>query len=193
MGEISNVILGKKELVCPWWLCFTFDNIFRRMIHDPVKILQPYIKEGDKILDIGPGIGYFTIPMARMAGENGHVTAIDLQEKMLTGIRKRAKRAHVESRITLQQCSQSSLGIAETMNADFILAFWMVHEVPDKKPFLAQLFSALKKNGRFLIVEPKFHTSEKYLASLEQECTNAGFRIEAHPKIFFSRAVLLTK
>jgi ubiquinone/menaquinone biosynthesis C-methylase UbiE len=191
MNKISDLILGREDHVCPWWLCFTFDNIFRRMIHDPVKILRPYIKAGDRILDIGPGMGYFTIPMAKMVGAGGHVTAIDLQEKMLAAIKKRAQRAQVEERIALQVCSPDSLGIKE--KADFILAFWMVHEVPDKPRFLSELYAVLKDKGTFLLAEPNIHTTKKYFAELVETALQAGFRVAAQPEIFLSRAVLLSK
>jgi ubiquinone/menaquinone biosynthesis C-methylase UbiE len=191
MGKTSDVILGREEHVCPWWLCFTFDNIFRRMIHDPVKILQPYIKEGDRILDIGPGMGYFTIPMAKMAGTGGHVTAIDLQEKMLAAIKKLAQRAQVEKRIDLQVCSPDSLGIKDKV--DFILAFWMVHEVPDKPRFLSELYATLKDKGTFLLAEPNIHTTKKYFAELVKTALQAGFRVAAEPEIFLSRTVLLSR
>ncbi|MBU4143260.1 hypothetical protein KJ590_04695, partial [Patescibacteria group bacterium] len=48
-------------MVCPWWLCYSFDNPLRRLFHDPERLLGPYVKTGMTAVDIGCGMGYFTI------------------------------------------------------------------------------------------------------------------------------------
>jgi ubiquinone/menaquinone biosynthesis C-methylase UbiE len=191
MSKILNLIFVRDKHVCPWWLCFTFDNIFRKLIHDPYKILSPYIKAGDMILDVGPGMGYFTIPMALMAGSEGRVIAADIQEKMLLALKKRAERAGVDKQVRVHLSSPDSLGIKEQV--DFILAFWMVHEVPDRKRFLSELFSILKDNGTFLLVEPGIHVTKANFAETVKLALQAGFTISAEPQIFLSRSVLFVK
>ena len=174
--------------VCPRWLCFTFDNVFRKLLHDPYKILQPYIKEGDTVLDVGPGIGYFTIPIAKLVGDRGRVIAADIQQEMLTAIKKRAKQRDVEGRIILQLSSSDSLNVKAKVN--FILAFWMVHEVPDKSRFLAQLRSLLKDDGRFLLVEPKFHVTKRKFTASVRLALKAGFALDDSPRISLSKSAL---
>jgi len=92
MNKLFNLLFYRKR-VCPWWICFTFDNVLRTLFHDPDQILRPYINEGNVVLDIGPGMGYFAIPMAKMICENGRVIAADIQEKMLSHLNKRAIRS----------------------------------------------------------------------------------------------------
>jgi ubiquinone/menaquinone biosynthesis C-methylase UbiE len=190
MSKLFDLLLYRKR-VCPWWICFTFDNVLRTLIHDPEQLLRPYIHEGNIALDVGPGMGYFTIPMARMVGENGRVIAADIQERMLSAIKKRAERSGVQQRIDLQLCSSDSLGI--NRSADFILAFWMLHEVPDKQRFLAELFSLLKDNGNFLLVEPKIHTTKSNFQELVHLSIQAGFTLYENPDIFLSRCALFKK
>lgn len=191
MRKILDFIFIRDKHVCPWWLCFTFDNVFRQLIHDPVKILQPYIKEGDTILDVGPGMGYFTIPMAKMVGEKGHVIAADIQEKMLLALAKRAEHAGVNKNIIMHLCSPESLGIKEKV--DFILAFWMVHEVPDKQRFLNELFSVLKNNGTFLLVEPALHVTAANFEETVNLSIKAGFTLRERPRMFTSRSALFAR
>ncbi len=144
-----------QHMVCPWWLCFTFDNPLRKLLHNPEAILSPYVRPGDRVIDIGPGMGYFTIPLARLVGPNGHVLAIDVQEKMLSGLRSRAERSGVSERIETYLASQKSLGTHD--KTDFILAFWMAHEVPDQSAFLREIRDLLKPNGLLLLAEPIVH------------------------------------
>jgi ubiquinone/menaquinone biosynthesis C-methylase UbiE len=180
-----------RKRVCPWWICFTFDNVLRTLIHDPEQMLRPYIHKGNIVLDVGPGMGYFTIPMAKMVGENGRVIAADIQERMLSAIKKRAERSGVQQRIDLQLCSSDSLGLNRSV--DFILAFWMLHEVPDKERFLAELFSLLKDEGNFLLVEPKIHTTKADFEETVRLSVQAGFTLYENPEIFLSRCALFKK
>jgi ubiquinone/menaquinone biosynthesis C-methylase UbiE len=190
MNKLSDYLFYRKR-VCPWWICFTFDNVLRKLFHDPDQILRPYINEGDVVLDIGPGMGYFTIPMAKMVGENGRVIAADIQEKMLSALEKRAIRSGVQQRITLHLCSSDSLGVKSEV--DFILAFWMMHEVPDKQRFLAELHSLLKDNGYFLLVEPIIHTTKADFEESVCLAGQAGFTQCKNPEIFFCRGALFKK
>ena len=181
----------KPHVVCPPGLCFTFSNPARKFLQNPYKILQPYIKPGMTILVVGPGMGYFTIPLAALAGNTGKVIAADLQQAMLDGIRKNAIKAGVADRITLHLTKADQIGITEAI--DFCLAFWMVHEVPDRKRFLGEIYNQLKPGGLFLLVEPKFHVSKQNFYATVEIAKWLGFQAAGTPKIFLSRAVLLKK
>ena len=176
--------------VCPWWLCFTFDNPLRKIIHDPVKILSPYVHKGNTAIDIGPGMGYFTIPLAQLVGSTGCVTAIDIQPKMLFALILRAQKKGIAERIKTHLAGPDSIGIHK--KADFILAFWMVHEVPDQRRFLSEIRDLMKPDGLFLLVEPVIHVSKKkFLRSIET-AKELGFSIKEYPKIRMSRSALFT-
>lgn len=191
MSKLADLIFFRRRHVCPWWLCFTFDNVFRRLIHDPYKILRPFIKEGDTILDVGPGMGYFTIPMAHLAGDRGLVIAADIQEKMLSVVRRRATDAGVDGRIITHLSSEDSLGVDKKV--DFILAFWMVHEVPDQRHFWQELFSVLKEKGTLLLVEPLFHVTDAKFENTVKFAVDAGFTVRERPGITFSKSVLFCR
>jgi ubiquinone/menaquinone biosynthesis C-methylase UbiE len=191
MSKLADILLFRNHYLCPRWLCFTFDNGLRSLVQNPEKIVGSYLREGNVVLDVGPGIGYFTIPMAKKVGSGGKVIAADIQESMLRGIEKRAVHAGVRDRIELYLSSPDTVYAGEKV--DFILAFWMVHEVPDSRGFLGRLYDALKDGGRFLLVEPKWHVSEKKFHSLLDEAGQAGFTRAGCPPVSLSYSALLTR
>jgi ubiquinone/menaquinone biosynthesis C-methylase UbiE len=181
--------LTAQNVVCPWWLCYTFDNPLRKLLHNPEAILSPYVHPADQVIDIGPGMGYFTISLARLVGPEGHVIAIDVQEKMLSALRSRAKKKKVSERIETHVASQKSLGIHE--KADFILAFWMAHEVPDQSSFFREIRDLLKSNGSLLLAEPIVHVPRKYFLRTLQSAIEIGLVVKESPKIRLSHSALL--
>jgi len=127
----------------------------RKLSQNPAKILSPYIKEGNTILDAGSAMGFFSLPMAQLVGESGHVVSVDLQERMIRGLKKRAVRVGVEKRIKMRVCTKVSLCIDDLVDkVDFALTFAVVHEVPDAGRFLREIHSSLRKGGLFLCSEP---------------------------------------
>jgi len=177
--------------VCPWWLCYSFDNPLRRLFHDPERLLGPYVKLGMTAVDIGCGMGYFTLGLARLAGPEGKVIAVDLQERMLAALESRARRAGLAERIVLHRCRPDSLGVDGP--ADFALAFWMAHEVPDKPRFFREIFTLLKAEGRLLLVEPKIHVAGRSFERTLTVCRETGLQLLEEPAISLSRAALMRK
>ena len=177
--------------VCPWWLAYTFDNPLRRIFHKPEEIFAPYLHEGMIAIDLGCGMGYFSIGMARMVGESGKIIAVDLQQKMLDALTTRAEKAEVADRIVTVLCEENTIGSHEEV--DFALAFWMAHETPDIFDFLKQVQAILKKSGKLLLAEPKLHVTgdafKKTLALAEK----AGFKYLASPIISLSHSALFEK
>ena len=176
--------------VCPWWSAWlTIDNPLRRLVHDPRKIVGPYVKPGMTALDVGCGSGWFSIPMARMAGQRGRVIAVDLQQQMLDMLRRRAQRAGVADRIRTHKCESGSLGL--DARADFALAFAMVHEVPDTRRLLAEIHACLKPGGRFFVAEPRLHVASRTFQKMLEIAAETGFRPLEEPQVARCRAVVL--
>ncbi len=176
--------------VCPWWLAYTFDHRGRRLFHKPEKIVGPYVKPGMTVLDVGCGMGYFTIPMASMVGVSGKVIAADLQQRMLDSLMRRAGRAGVADRIRPHLCGPDAIGVTERV--DFASAFYMVHETPDARAILAQIRACLKPDARFLLVEPKFEVSTARFAVTLDVAASVGLRLLETPRILLSRAAVLS-
>jgi ubiquinone/menaquinone biosynthesis C-methylase UbiE len=167
------------------------DNRLRRFFQNPRKILSACITPGMTVIDLGCGPGTFTRAMAELAGEKGTVTGCDIQDEMLRYAKKRSRKTGPESRIIWHRSSPERTGIEK--KADFILSFYMVHEVSDRNSFLGEVYDVLKPKGKYLIAEPKFHVTETEFQKIIESAEDAGFTAEEYPKISMSRAVILSK
>jgi ubiquinone/menaquinone biosynthesis C-methylase UbiE len=180
----------ERNRVCPVELASSLDGRIRRWIQNPNKIVAPYVKEGMTVLDVGCGPGFFSIEMAKLVGPGGKVISADLQEGMLEGLGNKIRGTAFEERIKRVKCEKDKVNVSDSV--DFILAFYMVHEVPDKNSFFKQLRLILKEQGRFLLVEPKlFHVSRKEFQATTKLAENNGFRIYPGPELPFSWSAVL--
>jgi ubiquinone/menaquinone biosynthesis C-methylase UbiE len=190
LQEIDKMSDGKNR-VCPVERAGSLDNRIRRWVQNPQKILSPYVKPGMTVLDIGCGPGFFSIEMAQLVGESGRVVASDLQEGMLRKLGDKIQGTGLEARITLHKCEENKIGLSE--NVDFILVFYMLHEVPDPEKFLDEIGSILKPNGQVLIVEPPFHVSKSAFEEIVGKACRTGFILADRPKVFLSKTAVLKK
>jgi ubiquinone/menaquinone biosynthesis C-methylase UbiE len=180
-----------KNRVCPVERAAGLDNKLRRWFQDPRKILNPFISEGMTVVDLGCGPGFFSVDMAHMVGKSGRVIASDLQDGMLQKLRNKIHGTEFEERIILHKCEEHTIGIGEPV--DFILAFYMVHEIPDQYLFFKEIESILNKNGLVLLVEPPFHVSKNAFEQTIGRAQEAGLIAGTRPRVLFSKAVTLKK
>ena len=180
--------------VCPVWVGYLLASPIRKYFQDPVKILKPYVQKGMTVLDIGSAMGFFAVPMAHMVKVEGRVICLDVQDNMLTALKKKALKEDVFERIDSRLCSGDNLKIND-LNAqiDFALAFAVIHEMPDISAFFSQLYPSLKPKARLLIAEPKGHVSEKNFSETLSIAEKTGFLELGRPNIFRSRTALLEK
>ena len=180
------------QRVCPWWLGYLLVTPLRRLLQDPRKVLAPYVREGMTVLEPGPGMGFFTLELARLVGPSGRVVAVDIQPRMLAGLRRRAARAGLLERIDLRLGSSDTLGLADLAGVvDFTPAFAVVHELPAVEPFFAEIAKASKPGAGLLIVEPTGHVKTADFEAELQAATRAGFELAGRPSIRRSRAAFL--
>jgi len=183
---------GRSHRVCPWWIGYLLVSPLRRLFQDPRRILAPHVRPGMTVLDFGPGMGYFSLPAARLVGPTGRVVCVDLQERMLAGLARRARRAGLAGRIEARRASADDLGLSGLEDRiDFALAFAVVHEVPEPERLLRGIRGALKRDGRLLIAEPIGHVAEEAFAATIASAGRAGLTVIDRPRIRRSRTALL--
>ncbi|OQY00439.1 MAG: SAM-dependent methyltransferase [Desulfobacteraceae bacterium 4572_130] len=181
----------KGKHVCPVERAGTLDSRIRRLVQNPYKILKPYIKKNMTVLDIGCGPGFFSIDMAKIVGSSGRVIAADLQYGMLEKIKNKIKGTKFQERIILHKCEKDKIGV--TKKVDFVLLFYMVHEVPDIELLFKEIGTILKPKGQVFIAEPLFHVSKQVFENNIKKACNKGLKIVQRPRIFFSKTAVLEK
>lgn len=180
--------------ICPPWIGYFLASPLRRLVHKPERILAGLVAPGMTALDVGPGMGFFALPMARMVGASGRVICVDLQEAMLRSLRRRAEAAKLGDRIITRLCSATSLGLADLVGTiDFVLAFAVVHEMPDAANFFAEIAQTMKPGARCLVAEPKEHVLAQGFEETLQVARGTGFDIIDRPRIRGSYAALLVR
>lgn len=181
--------------ICPWWLGYLLASPIRRWLsEDPSKILSPYVRAGMTVFEPGPGMGFFTLELARLVGPSGRVIAVDVQPKMIAGLKRRAAKARVMDRIDVRQASTDSLGVKDWAGkVDFTLAFAVVHEMPSATRFFSDAAMVSKANATLLFAEPSGHVKAEEFEAELQDAIKAGFVVAERLSIRRSQAVLLRK
>jgi ubiquinone/menaquinone biosynthesis C-methylase UbiE len=181
-----------SERVCPWWLGYFLASPIRKLWQDPRKILAPFVQEGEKVLEPGSGMGFFTLELARIVGPKGRVVAVDLQPKMIEGLRRRVTKAGLADRVDARVVPPESLAISDlTGSFDFILAFAVVHEMPDAGRFFREAANAAKTGATLLVAEPRGHVKDSMFENELKLAAEAGFEVVRRPAIVHSHAALL--
>jgi len=181
----------ERSKVCGVERAGALDISLRKLFQDPRKIVGPFVKEGMTVFDLGCGPGFFTIEMAKRVGSAGKVLAVDLQEGMLEIVKGKIRNTNLQDTIEIHKCQSDKIGLSIT--ADFILIFYMLHEVSDQSSFLKEVHGLLKPNGKVLIVEPKFHVTKDDFKKYRELLKEIGFGIVEEPNVFFSRSFLINK
>jgi len=183
-----------KHRVCPWWMGYFLASPVRRWVDGSFARVVSYAREGMKVLEPGPGMGYFTLELARRVGPAGRVVAPDIQSRMLDTLKRRAERAGLGKRIDARLVQADSMALKDLAGqVDFTLACAVVHEIDNAAGFFAEVFQALKPGGRLLLIEPKGHVKDDEFRAELDAAARAGLSLAERPVFKRSHAALLRK
>jgi SAM-dependent methyltransferase len=183
-----------SQRVCPWWFGYFLASPLRRLAINPAKLLAPYVRDGMTVLEPGPGMGFFTLELARLVGPRGRVLAVDIQPRMLDRLKRRAAKAGLLQRVDARLSTPDSLGLAGLAGAvDFALAFAMLHEMPSLSVFFAEAAAALRPGACLLLAEPSGHVKAPAFQAELDAAVQAGFEVTDRPRIRGNHTALLRK
>ncbi len=183
-----------EDRTCPVWVGYLLVNPLRTLYQNPDRIVGPYVKKGMTVLDFGCAMGFFTLAMARMVGPEGRVIALDVQEKMVEKLLKRARKAGLADVIEAQVIPAGTADLEDREGTlDFILAFAVIHEVPEPDRHFQEFYALLKPGGKMLIAEPRGHVDGAAFRETLETARRNGFKVMDAPKIFRSYSALAQK
>ncbi|HUO25316.1 MAG TPA: methyltransferase domain-containing protein [Candidatus Aquilonibacter sp.] len=180
--------------ICPWWLGYFLASPLRRLMQDPGTIVEPYVQPGMTVLEPGPGMGFFTLELARRVGTKGRLVAVDVQPRMIAGLKRRLRKAGLLERVEARLATADSLGVPDLQGkVDFTLAMAVVHEMPSASWFFGQAAAAMKAGGQLLLAEPSGHVTDAEFQEELQAAAAAGFVVTERPEIRRSYTAVLRK
>jgi ubiquinone/menaquinone biosynthesis C-methylase UbiE len=187
IGVLSATTLGaalwwrKNPSACPYgqrfWVQAPHPVISRARLR---LILAP--QAGERVLEIGPGTGYYTLDMAEWVGPQGRVEIFDLQREFLDHVMRRAGEGGL-SNVVPAQGDATALPY-EDGSVDAVVLTAVLGEIPDPVAALREIGRVLRPGGRLIVGElfgdPHFTTQ----AVLKRQAADAGLAWEAHSGIW---------
>ncbi len=137
------------------------------------------IKEGQKVVDFGAGRGHYTIPAAKLAGENGKVYAFDKDGNDLEKLRNTASSMGINNIEIIEADTKVPLG---NNCIDVILCYDVIHYLKDRTLIYDEAYRILKKDGIFSLYPkhcqddfPLMELADVSREEVIEEVLSAGF------------------
>lgn len=173
MSEVTQVSEPHR---CPFIVQYLLVSPLRKLAEPVERLVGPCVERGMTVVDPGCGLGYVSIPLARMVGPEGRVLAVDVEPRAVDRLKRRARKADVLDRIDARACDSRDLGLAEYRGeVDLVTVIHALHELEDLPGFLSQIQALLKPGGRLLVVEPRGHVKPEAWEAELRACRAAGF------------------
>ena len=118
-------------------------NPISRLFENPQRSIEPYVRKGQVVADLGCNTGYYTFALAEGVGPEGRVYAVDLKEGYIRALEKRADELGYHN-IEFHACSASDLGFIKDELVDFVLANGLLCNMAEQRQ------SAVKEINRIL-------------------------------------------
>lgn len=180
--------------VCPPWIGRLLASPLRRLVENPTTILSPYVSRGATVIDVGCAMGFHTLDLARLVGPEGRVICVDIQEEMLDGLIRRARRKGLEGVLETRLCSQESLGLEDLAGeAELVTLFNVIHETMYPRRFLSECTESLKPGGVLFIAEPRGHVTDDEFGDTIDIVRELGMETATAPHVWKSRTAVFTR
>jgi ubiquinone/menaquinone biosynthesis C-methylase UbiE len=151
---------------CPWWIGWLLASPVRRLIEKPEDMVLPLIAPGGRVLEVGPGMGFFTLPMAERVGPEGRIYCVDAQPQMLSGLERRLRSRGLGERVEPRLSTTADLGVSDLAGTvDLAVFLYVLHEIEDREAAVRAAAESLRPGGRLLLIEPRGHVGPEMFHS----------------------------
>jgi ubiquinone/menaquinone biosynthesis C-methylase UbiE len=149
-GLIWATRARKNPIACPYsqrlFLDLPRPFMRRQTLRD---VLAP--APGERVLEVGPGTGYYSLDVARQTAPRGRLDAVDLQQPMLDELMRRAAKFGAPNVVATEGDARNLPFPDATFDAAFLVA--TLGEIPDRDRALRELHRVLKPGGRLVVGE----------------------------------------
>ena len=151
------------------------------------EVLAP--QPGERLLEVGPGTGYYALPVSEWLGAAGRLDLLDIQPEMLDHTMRRAQEAGVAARLTATQADATAMPYADDTFDGAYLAT-VLGEIPDGDAALRELARVVKPGGRVVVGELFGDPHMVTFGALSRMAEGAGLDVETRsgpPFGYFAR------
>ena len=160
---------------CPASLAWLVDNPIRRR-YVPLILDQVGIRPGERVLELGPGPGAFTVEAALRVGPEGKLIAVDIQPQMIAQVEQRVRQAGL-SNVETHVADAHDLPLEDgSVKRAFLVT--VLPEIPDQARALAELYRVIRPDGLLSITEEFFDPDYPFACETIRRVEAAGFSLE---------------
>jgi ubiquinone/menaquinone biosynthesis C-methylase UbiE len=197
LGKLALVVLGGVAAAGAWWrrhpsACPYNQRFWVQAPHPFItrdrlrEALEP--RAGERVLEVGPGTGYYTLDVAEWIGPDGRLDIFDLQQEMLDHTMARAGERGLANVHPAQGDARDLPYPDATFDAAFLVT--VLGEIPDQEAALRELRRVLRPQGRLVVGELAGDPHMVRLGALRERAQRSGLRFQRRvgpPIGFFAR------
>ena len=129
----------------------TLSERFRAILQEPFKTVRNMgVSEGQSVVDVGAGTGYFTMPAASVVGRSGMVYAVEPDRARSERIRQRAAMEGLGN-VRVLTTGAEHLGEIPSGSVDLAFSAFSIHHFSDRQAGLEEVRRTLREGGRFYV------------------------------------------
>jgi ubiquinone/menaquinone biosynthesis C-methylase UbiE len=125
------------------------ETLYGLFVNPFEKLNAAEVRQGKRVLEVGCGPGYFTIPAAEIVGAKGHVNALDINPAAVEYVRRKVQRLGKKN-IDVMLAGAGATGLPEG-SVDVAFLFGVIHAFPNLHEVFTEMHRALKPNGKLSI------------------------------------------
>jgi ubiquinone/menaquinone biosynthesis C-methylase UbiE len=165
----------KHPSACPYsqrfWVQAPHPFITRERLRE---ILEP--SPGERVLEVGPGTGYYSLPVAGWLGDGGRLDVLDVQQEMLDHTLRRAGAEGVENIVPVRADAREMPYPDASFDAAYLVT--VLGEIPDQEAALRELRRVVKPAGRIVVGELLLDPHVVTHGALRERASSAGLAVE---------------
>lgn len=172
---------------CPFSQAGMLLHPLRPLIHPVQPMLAQFgLRRGATVLELGPGVGYFSVEASRMLGPEGRLLCVDIQPPMLRALRQRLEEQGTSAHLMVGDAHNLPLADA---SVDVAFLVTVLGEIPDRPQALMELRRVLKPGGILSITEHLTDPDYQLEATVRDLCRACGFVPGEHQRRFLGYAM----